>query len=79
MIEKIIAELSAFKIELTDEDRIVFNKIMDNARNRILSSSREPFLPGKFDPMDFLLLSILMEQQKEIAAIKETMKKIIST
>jgi hypothetical protein len=29
--------------------------------------------------MDFMLLSILIEQQKEIDEIKETMKKIIST
>ena len=75
MIEKTIVELSEFKIELTDKDKIAFNKMMDNARKKVLSDSGEPFVPGKFDPMDFLLLSILIEQQKEIDAIKEAMKK----
>jgi hypothetical protein len=75
IIEKTIVELSEFKLELTDEDKIAFNKIIDNARKKVLSHSRELFLPGKFDPMNFLLLSILIEQQKEIDAIKEAMKK----
>ncbi len=75
MIEKTIVELSEFKIELTDEDKIAFNKMMDNARKKVLSDSGEPFVPGKFDPMDFLLLSILIEQQKEIDVVKEAMKK----
>ena len=76
MIEKTIVELSEFKIESTYEDKIAFNKMMDNARKKVLSDTGEPFLPGKFDPMDFLLLSILIDQQKEIDAVKEAMKKI---
>jgi hypothetical protein len=75
MIEKTIVELSEIKIELTDEDKIAFNKMLDIARKKVMSNSGEPFLPGKFNPVDFLLLSILVEQQKEIDAVKEAMKK----
>jgi hypothetical protein len=75
MIEKAIVELSEFKAELTEEDMIAFNTVIDIVRKKVLSTSGEPFLPGKFDPVDFLLLSILIEQQKEIDVVKETMKK----
>jgi hypothetical protein len=78
MIEKTIVDLSEFKIELTDEDMIAFNKMIDIVRKKVLSNSGEAFLPGKFDPVDFLLLSILIEQQKEIDALKEAIKKNIS-
>ncbi len=75
IIEKTIVELSELKGVLTGEDKIAFNKMMDNARKKVLAESGEPFLPGKFDPINFLLLSILIEQQKEIDAVKEAMKK----
>jgi hypothetical protein len=62
MIEELIEELSTFKRALHGEDKIAFDNIMIMARKHASSGTITPTL----DPMFSLLLSIAIEQQKEI-------------
>ena len=61
-LEEIIEELSTFGRALHGEDKIVFDKLMTKARKHASSGTISPTL----DPISALLISILIEQQKEI-------------
>ncbi len=74
LLEKVIVELSPYKRILTEEDNIMFDKIMDFTRNRVIREDGEPFFPGAFNAMNFLLLSTFIEQQREIDKLNETIK-----
>ncbi len=66
LLEGIVEELSAFRRALRGEDRDAFDSIMNMARQHASSCTVAPLL----DPMDAVFLSILIEQQKEIRALR---------
>ena len=72
-LEEIIAELNIYRRALRGDDRIVFDNIMNMARQHASSCTLLPL----FDPVDCLLLSILLEQEKEIKLLKEHVAKQI--
>lgn len=67
MLEGIVEELSAFRRALRGEDRFAFDSLMNKARAHASSCTVAPLL----EPMDAVFLSILVEQEKEINALKE--------
>jgi hypothetical protein len=69
LLEGIVEELSAFRRALRGEDRAAFDSLMNMARQHASSCTVAPLL----DPMDAVFLSILIEQQKEISSIRETL------
>ena len=62
-------ELSVFRRALRGEDRNAFDSLMNKAREHASSCTVAPLL----DPMDAVFLSILVEQQKEISSLRETL------
>jgi len=66
LLEGIIEELSAYRRALRGEDRNAFDNLMNKARVHASSCTVAPLL----DPMDAMFLSILVEQEKEINALK---------
>lgn len=72
MIEEIINELSTYKRALHGEDKVIFDKLIDDARKHASSGTIAPTL----DPMYSLFLSIILEQQKEIEFLKTEIKYI---
>ena len=66
LLEGIIVELSDFRRALRGEDRAAFDSLMNKARVHASSCTVVPTL----DPMEAVFLSILVEQQKEINALK---------
>lgn len=67
MIEELIEELSVFRRALHGEDKVIFDELMNKARKHLSSGTIMPTL----DPMSVLLLSIIIEQQKEINSLKD--------
>jgi hypothetical protein len=67
MLEGIVEELSAFRRALRGNDREAFDNLMNKAMLHASSSTVAPLL----EPMDAVFLSILVEQEKEINALKE--------
>ena len=65
-LDAFTAEWGRFRRALRREDRMAFDKVVNLAR-RLASASGYQAPP---DPMDALLLSIAVEQQKEIDHIK---------
>lgn len=70
-LEQTIEELSVYRRALRGEDRIAFDNIMDKARKHAQSCSIL-----SFDPFDCILLSVLIEQEKEIRFLKEKIEKL---
>ena len=68
-LELIIDELSVYRRALRGDDKIAFDNIINKARQHASSCTMVP----TFDPMDCLLLSILLEQEKEIKLLKENL------
>lgn len=71
-LDQIIEELSVYRRALRGDDRIVFDNIMNDARQHASSCTLVPLL----DPFGCMLLSIILEQKKEIKLLKEQMKKL---
>lgn len=67
VFEEIMEELSTYRRALRGEDKEAFDEVMNNARKHISSSSVVPTI----DPLGSILLSIIIEQQKEINELKE--------
>ncbi len=67
LLEEIVMELSVFKRALRGEDEIAFDSLMNKARAHASSCTATPML----EPMDAVILSILVEQEKEISELKE--------
>lgn len=67
LLEEIITELSVFKRALRGEDKKAFDSLMNKAREHASSCTVAPVL----EPMDAVFLSILVEMQKEIDALRE--------
>lgn len=70
-LEEIITELTVYRRALRGEDKDTFDDIMNKARQHASSCSLLPL----FDPMDLILLSIILEQEKEIKSLKEVIQK----
>ena len=70
LLEDIIIELSVFKRALRGEDKIAFDNLMNKARQHASSCTVTPML----EPMDAVILSILVEQEKEISSLKEALR-----
>lgn len=66
-LEGIVEELAVYRRALRGEDKIAFDDIMNKARQHASSCTLLPL----FDPVDCLLLSIILEQEKEIRSLKE--------
>ncbi len=69
LLEGIVEELSAFRRALRGNDRAAFDSLMNMARQHASSCTVTPL----FDPIDAVFLSILIEQQKEINALREAL------
>lgn len=69
-LERIVEELAAYRRALRGEDKIAFDDIMNKARQHASSCTLLPL----FDPVDCLLLSIILEQEKEIKLLKQIVK-----
>ena len=67
LLDSIIMELGDFKRALRRHDQQVFDRIMDMAREHASAST----VAAAVDPMDTIVLSILIEQQKQIDDLKE--------
>jgi hypothetical protein len=67
LLEELILELSVFKRALRGEDRIAFDSLMNKARKHASSFTVAPTL----EPKHALLLSVLMEQEKELIKLRE--------
>lgn len=67
LLEEMIVELSIFRRALRGEDKVAFDSLMNKAREHASSCTVAPTL----DPMDAVLLSILIELQKEINSLRE--------
>ena len=67
LLDSIIMELGDFRRALRRHDQQVFDRIMDMAREHASAST----VAAAVDPMDTIVLSILIEQQKQIDDLKE--------
>ena len=67
LLDSIIMELGDFRRALRQRDRQVFDRIMDMAREHASAST----VAAAIDPMDTIVLSILIEQQKQIDNLEE--------
>lgn len=65
-LESIVDEWKDYRRALTQEDREVFDEMMRKARMHASASSYAAFL----DPLVGTILSILLEQEKAIRALK---------
>jgi hypothetical protein len=70
LLEGIILELSVFRRALHGEDRTAFDSLMNKARMHASSCTIVPTL----DPMHAVILSILVEQEKELILLREGMR-----
>jgi hypothetical protein len=66
-LDEIISELQIFRRALHGEDKIAFDNLIEKARKHTSSCTIVPTL----DPFNCILLSILIEQQKELKTLKE--------
>ena len=67
LLDSIIMELGDFRRALRRRDRQVFDRVMDMAREHASAST----VAASIDSMDTIVLSILIEQQKQIDDLKE--------
>lgn len=66
MLDHIFQELNDFRRALRRRDREAFDRLMDMARVHAAASTAA----AAIDPMDTIVLSILIEQQKQIDDLK---------
>ena len=66
LLDSIILELADFRRTMRRRDREAFDRIMDMAREHASASA----VAAALDPMDTIVLSILIEQQKQIDDLK---------
>ncbi len=70
LLEGIIEDLSVFKRALRGQDKLAFDSMMNKAREHASSCTVTPLL----EPMDAVFLSILVEQEKEIITIRQSLQ-----
>lgn len=66
-LESIIREWGEFRRALDGDDREVFDRVMNRARRHSSASSYAALC----DPLEAVIISILLEQEKEIEALKK--------
>ncbi len=66
-LESIIRGWSDFRRGLTEKDRKAFDRMMNRARSHASAASYAAFP----DPVEAVLLSIMLEQEKTIMELKE--------
>lgn len=66
-LESIIREWGEFRRALDGEDREAFDRVMNRARRHSSASSYAALC----DPLEAVIISILLEQEKEIVALKK--------
>ena len=67
VLDSIMLELTDFRRALRRHDRRVFDRVMEMAREHASAST----VAAATDPMDTIVISILIEQQKQIDELKE--------
>lgn len=72
LFEGLAEELSTYRRALRGEDKYAFDQIMNNARKHASSCSIAPTI----DPMSCILLSMIIEQQKEIDKLNDKLKEL---
>jgi hypothetical protein len=70
LLEGIIEDLSVFRRALRGEDKVAFDSLMNKARAHASSCTVTPML----EPMDAVFLSILVEQEKEIIPLRQSIQ-----
>ena len=70
LLEGIIEELSVFRRALRGENKIAFDSLMNKGREHASSCTVTPML----EPMDAVFLSILVEQEKEIISLRQSLQ-----
>ncbi len=70
-LEEIVEELAVYRRALRGDDKVIFDDIMNKARQHASSCTLLPLL----DPVDCMLLSIILEQEKDIKLLKEYITK----
>ena len=66
-LESIMREWGEFRRALDGDDREVFDRVMNRARRHSSASSYAALC----DPLEAVIISILLEQEKEIEALKK--------
>jgi predicted ATPase len=66
VLDSIVIDLADYKRTLRKNDRAVFDRIMDMAREHASAST----VAATIDPMETIMISILIEQQKQIDKLK---------
>ncbi len=69
LLEGIIEDLSVFKRALRGEDKVAFDSLMNKAREHASSCTVAPMI----EPMDAVFLSILVEQEKELISLHQSL------
>ena len=69
LLEEIILELSVFRRALRGDDKTALDSLMNKARMHASSCTVVPAL----DPMHAVILSVLVEQEKELISLREGM------
>jgi len=69
-LESIIRGWGDFRRALGREDREAFDRMVDRARRHSAAASYAAF----YDPLEGVLLSILLEQEKEIAEMRREIR-----
>ncbi|OGM12030.1 hypothetical protein A2Z22_01850 [Candidatus Woesebacteria bacterium RBG_16_34_12] len=69
LLEGIIEDLSVFRRTLRGEDKVAFDSLMNKTRSHASSCTVTPML----EPMDAVFLSILVEQEKEIISLRQSL------
>jgi len=70
LLEEIVTELSVFRRALRGLDIEAFDRLMNKARQHASSCTVTHML----EPMDAVILSILVEQEKEIVSLRRSLK-----
>ena len=66
VLDGMIIDLADYKRTLRKNDRAVLDRIMDMAREHASAST----VAATIDPMETIMISILIEQQKQIDKLK---------
>jgi hypothetical protein len=69
-LESIVREWGDFRRALSGEDREAFDSMMARARRHSSASSYAALC----DPLEAVMLSILLEQEKEILSLRKAME-----
>jgi hypothetical protein len=69
LLEGIIEDLPVFKRALKGEDKLAFDSLMNMARAHASSCTVTPLL----EPINAAFLSILVEQEKEIISLRQSL------